>query len=1820
MKITFTLNKSRRYIITLLVVGLLSFQSQAQVVKVIDRKGTITDVNNNQVTTSLATAKPTNPVIGDVWFETDTLISEIWDGTNWVKINTWLGYKTIHHNHATMPLAITHALHNNADIHIEGVAGLSITNTAVNDGTNFYITNTTGADKALSFAGFTGAFLRNGGAEADRSVYGLTLKPNTRYLCHITENSGFYFNATEAGGSGDIVPLWKSDTNGGDYAINDIINYDGNLYKNLTGDNFDTLPNADAANWEVFAGGVSPTGNPNYLQAEITTTGVTQGSTLAFTVNESRGLSYTGNAISLKQGTTYLLRGAVSGYFNSSTNNELRLQWEDANGVKIGELSRQMPGSVYENYAETPEASAVYTPTADIDVHLEVVVEGSEFTAQGNSFGYLQVIELSRGGGTGIALYDVNTDYSTGDSVIKDEKIYIANGNIPSGTLFATGTAGATWKEIYEDANRQTYDTPTAVFSETISSQLRGFGDYWTLSAQVVDDPTNHLGHDGTYPVVNVAGKYRITFSGNVYHHGTYHWMSLAIRRGGVWQNITKADGGNSQYVPGSAVHANFLIDGVVDLQVGDQLGYRYDSDGNHYLLNANTNNMIVSKLSYGIGNIRIYDLADTYQIGNVVIKDTKLYQANDAIPATTAFVIGTTGATWTEISADVSAVREWVNNTNGGIYAINDLVSYSGVIYRNLLGSNLDTIPSSDTTNWAQTNSYLGNQTVHHNAVTTLAIKHADHNNADIHVENTGDLSIAKVDVNDGTNFYITNTSGMDRLLTFASFTGAFLRNGGAEADVKTGGLTLKSNTRYLAHVTDNSGSFYFNATEAGGSGDIVPLWKSDTNGGLYSTNDIVNYNGVLYKNLTGMNLDTIPSSDTTNWAQTDSYLGNKTIHYNTLSLSANPTKETLSSIVSVTSTNATFVYDGVGATITTNSSYSGSYDIEDALTGNDHATAGQGTETITITFDSDVKFSKMRGNGRPIEYYKDLSMTVYDAGNNSLATAVDTTTTGSEYFDLVVTPQVIRKIILTATDRVSTNPGVNNIELFGATTNDLDITHVLHNNADIHIESIGDLSITNTDVNDGTNFYITNTTGADRTLSFVGFTGAFLRNGGAEADVKTGGLTLKSNTRYLAHVTDNAGSFYFNATEARGSGVIVPLWKSDTNGGLYSTNDIVNYNGVLYKNLTGMNLDTIPSSDTTNWAQTNSYLGNQTVHHNAVTTLAIKHADHNNADIHVENTGDLSIAKVDVNDGTNFYITNTSGMDRLLTFTSFTGAFLRNGGAEADVKTGGLTLKSNTRYLAHITDNAGSFYFNATEARGSGVIVPLWKSDTNGGSYAIDDIINYSGVLYKNLTGINLDTLPNADTTNWKPTVIDENDGISAKDLLVLDGNGLAIGGVITTDGAHTVHTFTTSGTFVPNGNTNIEYLIVGGGGSAGISGGFSPSGGGGGGGVLTNTTTIANANTPIVVGQGGVPVFTGVFSTSSATNGGDSSLGGITATGGGAGGSSHVVNTIGGVAAPIYGAGLNGGSGGGGGRANTNTAGGQPTAGQGNTGGQGANPNSGGGGGASAAGADAAGNTPGAGGEGLSSSISGTSQVYGSGGGGAHRSFLTLVPGGTNAGNGGLPGGLGGNGIDGFGGGAGGTGNAGSSIITGANGGSGVVIIRYLTDNVTTVLATNNGNVGIGTDTPTHLLSVNGNASKVGGGSWATFSDERVKENIRSYGKGLAEILKINPIIFNYNAKSGYTGEFLKKDYVGITAQEIAKILPETVTEFDDSNGPSGFADKRQFDSSEILWTVINAIQEQQAQLKAKEKAIEDLKASNEALKIRMVKIEKALGVKE
>ena len=61
----------------------------------------------------------------------------------------------------------------------------------------------------------------------------------------------------------------------------------------------------------------------------------------------------------------------------------------------------------------------------------------------------------------------------------------------------------------------------------------------------------------------------------------------------------------------------------------------------------------------------------------------------------------------------------------------------------------------------------------------------------------------------------------------------------------------------------------------------NVVPLWKSMTNGGVYSTDDLINYSGELYKNITGVNTNTTPDLDATNWGSTNtSVLGDKTFN----------------------------------------------------------------------------------------------------------------------------------------------------------------------------------------------------------------------------------------------------------------------------------------------------------------------------------------------------------------------------------------------------------------------------------------------------------------------------------------------------------------------------------------------------------------------------------------------------------------------------------------------------------------------------------------------------------------------------------------------------------------------------------------------------------------------------------------------------------------------------------------------------------------------------------------------------------------------------
>jgi hypothetical protein len=132
---------------------------------------------------------------------------------------------------------------------------------------------------------------------------------------------------------------------------------------------------------------------------------------------------------------------------------------------------------------------------------------------------------------------------------------------------------------------------------------------------------------------------------------------------------------------------------------------------------------------------------------------------------------------------------------------------------------------------------------------------------------------------------------------------------------------------------------------------------------------------------------------------------------------------------------------------------------------------------------------------------------------------------------------------------------------------------------------------------------------------------------------------------------------------------------------------------------------------------------------------------------------------------------------------------------------------------------------------------------------------------------------------------------------------------------------------------------------------------------------------------------------------------------------------------------------------------------------------------------------------------------------------------------------------------------------------------------------------GNVGIGTTTPDQVLSVNGNASKTGGSSWLTFSDERLKNIKGRYRPGLAAVMRLQPLSYEYK-KDNALG--LKSDgaHVGFSAQEVEKVIPEAVTKTE-----SGY---RMVNNDPIVLAMLNSIKEQQKEIEKLQEEIRQLRS--------------------
>jgi len=337
--------------------------------------------------------------------------------------------------------------------------------------------------------------------------------------------------------------------------------------------------------------------------------------------------------------------------------------------------------------------------------------------------------------------------------------------------------------------------------------------------------------------------------------------------------------------------------------------------------------------------------------------------------------------------------------------------------------------------------------------------------------------------------------------------------------------------------------------------------------------------------------------------------------------------------------------------------------------------------------------------------------------------------------------------------------------------------------------------------------------------------------------------------------------------------------------------------------------------------------------------------------------------------------------------------------------------------------------------------------KSDIS--ALALREATNESSAAF-NLPNQFIDTLTNA-TNLGTQTNGALGSGYWATDFTALTshaGNATPI-----TDGSYTVLKWiSTSGTnnIILAANMVVDYLVVGGGGGAGGSAGDYTAGGGGGAGAFRYATsqTLAAGTHSITVGAGGTG---GANYSTAGANGSDSVLGSITSNGGGGGGTYS--------AAP--GDSVNGSGGGGGLSGSSGNRDGGTSGAYGNDGGDGTayggwgSKSAAGGGGSAGAGTDGSSGAGGAGGAGTANSITGSSQTYASGGGGAGHS--SGGAGGTNAANGASGEGNGNNATANFGGGGGGSAVNTGGARAGGNGGSGIVIVRYLTANASGTNAT-------------------------------------------------------------------------------------------------------------------------------------------------------------------
>jgi hypothetical protein len=155
---------------------------------------------------------------------------------------------------------------------------------------------------------------------------------------------------------------------------------------------------------------------------------------------------------------------------------------------------------------------------------------------------------------------------------------------------------------------------------------------------------------------------------------------------------------------------------------------------------------------------------------------------------------------------------------------------------------------------------------------------------------------------------------------------------------------------------------------------------------------------------------------------------------------------------------------------------------------------------------------------------------------------------------------------------------------------------------------------------------------------------------------------------------------------------------------------------------------------------------------------------------------------------------------------------------------------------------------------------------------------------------------------------------------------------------------------------------------------------------------------------------------------------------------------------------------------------------------------------------------------------------------------------------------------------------------------------------------------GNVGINTNNPTGFnLIVNGTAAKPGGGTWAVFSDSRLKHDIAPMKGTLDRLLKLHGYSFEYNADAVANRLALPGSQLGLLADEVEQVFPDWV-----GTDNQGYRYVTERSTTALMVEALRDLKaEKDTQLAERDRRIEKLATENADLKARLDRLERRVS---